>query len=70
MEFNNSGSSKLPILSSISVEDSVETATGVSLSVARDKPPKTVTPDKIFSPGLNLIKPRSKLSLTEISADS
>ena len=30
----------------------------------------TITPDKILSPGLNLTKPKSKLSLTEISADS
>ena len=33
--------------------DNVETATGVSLSFARDKPPKTVTPDRTFSPGLS-----------------
>ena len=70
MEFNNSGNSRLPILSSISVVDNVETATGVSLSFARDKPPKTVTPDRTFSPGLSWIIPRSRLSLTVISVES
>ena len=70
VEFNNSGSSRLPILSSISEEVNVETATGVSLSFAKATVPKTVTPESIFSPGLNSIVPKLAPSLTLTSTVS
>jgi hypothetical protein len=70
VEFNNSGSSKLPIRSSISAVVSVETATGVSLSLASDTFPKTVTPERIFSPGVSSIVPKSPDSPTTTSTES
>ena len=70
VEFNNSGSSRLPILSSISDVVSVDTATGVCLSFARKTDPNTVTPDNILSPGCNWIIPTFADSPTTTSWDS
>ena len=70
VEFNNSGNSRLPILSSISDVVNVETATGVWRSLAKKTDPKTVTPDKTLSPGCNLIIPTFADPSTAISWDS